>query len=194
ARFLLELPGHGIFASRQQGHVGAGLHRPYRRRLPVRAPELSGVAGRLPLAAIPEGRCERPYDDRQQSHRAGPKGHRHGLHQAQGSREIGRPRACAAIAGVNGALKYPHASPLRIAGTDPISHSTATLMLDSSGAGTTTEWLGSAGCTRALCSWSLAFLGVFWPVRAPFASRFACATFWRALASPGPADIRVQHE
>src|SRR6185437_14189007 len=54
----------------------------------VRAPELSGVAGRLPLAAIPEGRCERPYDDGQQGHRAGPKGHRHGLHQAQGSREI----------------------------------------------------------------------------------------------------------
>jgi hypothetical protein len=39
---------------------------------------------------------------------------------------------------------------------------TATLMLKSSGAGTTTEWLGSAGCTRALCSWSLAFWGLFW--------------------------------
>jgi hypothetical protein len=34
---------------------------------------------------------------------------------------------------------------------------TATSMLKSSGAGTTTEWLGCAGCTRALCSWSLAF-------------------------------------
>src|SRR5215470_1395730 len=33
-----------------------------------------------------------------------------------------------------------------------------------SGAGTTTEWHGSAGCTRACCSWSLAFLAGFSPV------------------------------
>src|SRR6185437_5960510 len=32
-------------------------------------------------------------------------------------------------------------------------------MLESSGAGTTTEWLGGAGCTRTCCSWSLACWG-----------------------------------
>src|SRR3977135_784126 len=59
-------------------------------------------------------------------------------------------------------------------------------MLHSSGAGTTAEWLGCAGCTRACCSWSLAFWGSFWPVL-PLPSR----SFGRcALASSGAGDIR----
>jgi hypothetical protein len=81
-------------------------------------------------------------------------------------------------------LKYPFACPLRITGVVPISCLAATLMLDSTGAGTTTEWLGSAGCTRALCSWSLAFLGLFRPVPAPFVCGFAPV---RALARLGIA-------
>src|SRR5882757_4167234 len=54
-------------------------------------------------------------------------------------------------------------------------------MLHSSGAGTTTEWLGSAGCTRALCSWSLAFLGPFWPVLSPFGGCFGTPPWHRQV-------------
>ena len=54
-------------------------------------------------------------------------------------------------------------APLRNLSIIAMLAATATLMLNSSGAGTTTEWLGCAGCTRACCSWSLAFLGSFWP-------------------------------
>src|SRR6185437_7216743 len=58
-------------------------------------------------------------------------------------------------------------------------HSTATLMLDSSGAGTTTEWLGSAGCTRTRCSWSLAFLARAWTAITPRADLFRPAPWHR---------------
>src|SRR5260370_17721485 len=65
---------------------------------------------------------------------------------------------------------------------------TETSVPDSSGAGTTTESLGCAGCTRALCSWSLAFWGLF---LARFFSRPTPRLWSSALASPDGADIRL---
>jgi hypothetical protein len=84
--------------------------------------------------------------------------------------------------------------PLRITVATLISHPTATLMLDSSGAGTTTQWLGCAGCTRALCWWSLAFLDIFDPFRLPLPPVLRLTWPLRALAAPGAADIRWRHE
>ncbi len=82
-RFLLELPRRGISAGRQRELVGTGLHLPHRRRLPFRAAEFSGYAGRLPVGAISRRRGRRAYDHGQQRHRIGPKGYRYGLYQAQ---------------------------------------------------------------------------------------------------------------
>src|SRR3954451_9383292 len=59
-------------------------------------------------------------------------------------------------------------------------------MLHSSGAGTTTEIIRQRRMYARLFSWSLAFLGSFWPSfrpREPAGPR-------RALASPAPGDIR----
>src|SRR5262249_11582485 len=55
---------------------------------------------------------------------------------------------------------HPLRNPLAI----PIWWGTATLTLNKLRRWDDHEWFGCAGCTRALCSWSLAFWGLIWPV------------------------------